>query len=255
MKANCLYIIVLAVAVLAAGCGGADYDADAVSPALTAILAGKGGDAKWAASLDSAYDGGCTPLRSRRLTTSIGRAFNDSNAVHLAAARRIGILPVLDEATAWTNARGIEEVRSDSLLFIDELTHSYPYLVPEASELLHDIARSFADSLAARGGGRYRLKVTSMLRTGNTVRRLRRVNRNATSESAHLYGTTFDISYSKFICDDATATRRTFADLKNLLVEIVDDLHRQGRCKVKHERRQACLHITATGTTKPDNEQ
>ena len=255
MKANRLYIIALVAAVLSVACTGTDYDADAVSPELAGILAGTGGAGKWAAPLDSAPDDGCVPLRCRRLSTSIGRAFNDSNAVHLAAARRIGIVPVTDETTAWTNTRGIVEVRSDSLLFIDELTHSYPYLVPEAADLLHDIARNFADSLAARGGGRYRLKVTSMLRTDNTVQSLRIVNRNATSKSAHLYGTTFDISYSKFICDDATATRRTFADLRDLLVEIVDDLHRQGRCLVKHERRQACLHITATGTTNPDTEQ
>ena len=117
--------------------------------------------------------------------------------------------------------------------------------MPHAADLLRDICRRFADSLAARGGGAYRPKVTSVLRTPMTVGRLRRVNGNATTESAHQYGTTFDISYSKFVCDDTTATLRTFEDLKNLLAEIIFDLRKQGRCLVKHERRQACFHITA----------
>ena len=91
--------------------------------------------------------------------------------------------------------------------------------------------------------------MTSVLRTPQTVRKLRRVNRNATQESAHQYATTFDISHSKFICDNADGTRRTFEDLKNLLAEIVYDLRREGRCYVKHERKQACLHITSIADT------
>ena len=74
--------------------------------------------------------------------------------------------------------------------------------------------------------------------------RLRRVNRNATAESTHTFGTTFDISYSRFICDSDTLGR-TFEDLKNLLGEVLLDFKNQGRCYVKMERRQACFHITA----------
>lgn len=138
------------------------------------------------------------------------------------------------------------EVRSDRYIYVDSLTHSFPFLVPHAASLLDEIGKRFADSLAARGGGTYRPKVTSMLRTPVTVGRLRRVNRNATVESAHQYATTFDISYSKFICDNPADTRRTFEDLKNLLAEIIFDLRSEGRCLVKHERKQACFHITAT---------
>ena len=86
--------------------------------------------------------------------------------------------------------------------------------------------------------------MTSLLRTPATVSRLRRVNRNATAESTHTFGTTFDISYSRFICDSDTLGR-TFEDLKNLLGEVLLDFKNQGRCYVKMERRQACFHITA----------
>ena len=82
------------------------------------------------------------------------------------------------------------QVRSCADFYVDDLRHSYPYLVPEAAALLHDIGAAFNDSLEARGGGSYRMKVTSLLRTPYTVRSLRRVNRNAVGESTHFYGTT-----------------------------------------------------------------
>lgn len=184
------------------------------------------------------------PLRVRRLPDSFGRVFNDSNYAHLACARTAGIRPIADAAGIWKNTAGLVQVRSDRYIYVDSLSHSYAFLVPEAAELLSDIGRRFSDTLAARGGGAYRPKVTSLLRTPATVGRLRRVNRNATAESAHQYATTFDISYSKFVCDDTAATHRTFEDLKNLLAEIIYDLRQEGRCLVKHERRQACFHIT-----------
>lgn len=195
---------------------------------------------------DSAPDDGCVRMRSNVPRIPLARLFNDINEEHLKYARAVGIRPVSCVAEAWHNTGDMVEVRSDSTMFIDELTHSYPYLTRGAAGLLHDIGHRFRDSLRARGGGEYRLKVTSLLRTDATVGKLRRVNRNATFESAHRYGTTFDISYSKFICDDSRATRRTFEDLKNLLAEIIYDLRRENRCLVKYEYRQACFHVTAT---------
>ena len=82
------------------------------------------------------------------------------------------------------------------------------------------------------------------MRTPLTVAKLRRINRNATSASAHQYGTTFDISYSRFICD-SLSVNRSFEDLKNLLGEILYDLREEGRCYVVFERKQSCFHVTA----------
>ncbi len=192
-----------------------------------------------------APDAGCTRMRVRSIGP-IGKAFSDINSLHLGYAHRLGIKPIASEHEAWFNGKGLTEVKSTPTYYVDSLTHSYPYLVPEAKALLDTIGRRFADSLAARGGGAYRLKVTSILRSPMTVGKLRRVNRNATGESAHQYGTTFDISHSKFICDDTAGVRRTFEDLKNLLAEVIFDLRAQGRCMVKHERKQACFHITVT---------
>ena len=71
------------------------------------------------------------------------------------------------------------------------------------------------------------------------------MNKNATEESTHSFGTTFDISYGKFVIDSLAEPYRTFEDLKNLLGEILYDMRAQGRCYVKFEYRQSCFHITA----------
>ena len=198
---------------------------------------------KWDNPLLEAPDDGCVRL-PLRWTWRLKTEFNDSNHIHLAAARKIGFPPIHSNSDILNMHRPVVKVESNKDFYVEPPTHSFPYLVPEADALLHEIGRRFNDTLQARGGGSYRIKVTSLLRTPATVRRLSRVNRNATSESTHSYGTTFDISYSKFICDNADDTRRTFEDLKNLLGEILHDLRNEGRCFVKYEVKQSCFHIT-----------
>lgn len=242
MKAK--LVILLFACWLASSCGRSNE----VSPHLTAILEADTTSNKWDVPGDTPPDGGCVPLRIR-LSQPLGKLFNDLNAAHLVQARKGGIRPVRHSEEVWEQGEGLVQVSSNSYYYVDELNHSYPYLKPHAADLLMEIGRRFNEALAARGGGAYRIKVTSILRTPLSVGRLRRVNRNATGESAHQYATTFDISYSKFICDDASATHRTFEDLKNLLAEVLVGLRDEGRCLVKHEQRQSCFHITATVPT------
>lgn len=178
------------------------------------------------------------------LPGSLRTIFNDSNHVQLEAARAVGIRPIENDSDIRSLSRDLVRVQSCPEYYLDRLTHSYAYLVPEAAALLDDIGRAFNDSLAARGGGNYRIKVTSVLRTPQTVERLRRVNVNATGESTHSYGTTFDISYSKFAYDGPGAPARDFEDLKNLLAAVLKNMRGQGRCFVKFEGKQSCFHIT-----------
>ena len=188
--------------------------------------------------------GGGVKMKINYLGGSLGRVFNDSNYHHIAAAEKIGIKPLSGIRSAWEAGARLERPQSCREYYLDELTHSLPYLVPQAHKLLTDIGAAFRDSLQARGGGDYRVKVTSVLRSPRLVKRLRRRNINASAASAHLFGTTFDISYAKFICDSVT-TPRTQEDLKNLLGEVVFAMREKGRCYVKYERKQACFHITA----------
>lgn len=209
---------------------------------LAALLADSANP--WESHLEAMPDDGCVKLQVNPIGGSLAQVFDDLNPLHLEAARQLGIDAVNSDGDAWRLRRPIVEIRSCREYYVDELTHSYPFLVPEAARLLTDIGTAFNAALAERGGGAYRIKVTSVMRTPRTVGQLRRVNRNASAESAHQYATTFDISYGKFICDDDAQPRRTQEDLKNLLAEVLQGLRAQGRCYVKYEHKQACFHIT-----------
>lgn len=170
--------------------------------------------------------------------------FNDSNKYQYVHAERLGVNPMFSLRDAYFAKRPLVYIQTCDDYFVDSLTHSMPYLVPEGARLLSDIGRNFIDSLANRGGDGYRIKVTSLLRTPMHVKRLRRVNVNSTDSSTHQFGTTFDISWSNFACSDPTRTLNE-GDLKNLLAEVLNDLRNDGRCLVKFERKTCCFHVTA----------
>ncbi len=171
--------------------------------------------------------------------------FNDSNKYQYAAAERLGMQPIREVGTAYFTSRPIVKVVSNEYYTVDTLKHSFPYLVPEAERCLRDIGANFIDSLASRGADSYRILVTSLLRTPYTVKRLRRVNRNAVDSSTHQFGTTFDISYTRFHNTDPSRTIHE-EDLKNLLAEVLRDMRNDNRCLVIFERKGGCFHITAT---------
>lgn len=181
-------------------------------------------------------------------TRNLGRlreVFNDSNYRQLVYAQSLGIAPIRSLSAAYHTRRPIVHVKSNRDYTVDTLTHSLPYLVPEAERLLRDIGRNFQDSLKKRGDARYRVRATSLLRTPATVKRLRRVNINATDSSTHQFGTTFDLSYHRFH-NLNPAVEVSTEDLKNVLAEVLYDLREQGRCLVKFERKTGCFHVTVT---------
>ncbi len=183
--------------------------------------------------------------RHRKLSKGYRRTFNDKNDVHLAVAREIGIEP-LDSFEAAELCRFEQLARVDSCKYyaIKPLTHSAPYLTPRAKWMLMTIGKNFQDSLASHGVDGYQIVVTSLLRTDDSIRRLRRRNRNASTNSAHRFGTTFDISYIKYNRTDS-ATFMPEYRLKETLAEVLYDLRAMGHCYVKYEVKQSCFHITA----------
>lgn len=176
---------------------------------------------------------------------SYREVFNDSNRQQYAYAEKLGIAPITDVKSVYNTRRPLVKIESNEFYLVDSLTHSLPYLVPEAAQLLEDIGRNFIDTLHSRGGDGHKIKVTSLLRTPTTVKRLRRVNINASDSSTHQFATTFDISWSKFYCQDTTKAISSDI-LKGLLAEVLSDLRKQERCLIKYERKTACFHITVT---------
>ncbi|MBR5333057.1 MAG: hypothetical protein IKV32_07170 [Muribaculaceae bacterium] len=199
-------------------------------------------DSKWDNHIENNDDFVAQPLETH-FTGSRSKIFNDSNHVQLAAAEKIGIKPITNMSEAWNLSRPIKLIASCEEYYLDELTHSYPFLVPEAEKLLKEIGARFNQLLWERGKSKYRIKVTSVLRTSENIKELMKSNTNAIATSTHQYATTFDISYSKFVQDSAE-NPRTFADLSALLSEIIYEFHTKGRCYVKYEAKQSCFHLT-----------
>ena len=163
--------------------------------------------------------------------------FNDSNYIHWQEAELYGIEPLTDTRSHWKLRSPIVKVTTCRDFYLDTLIYSRPYLVPSAAGRLHEIGRRFRDTIDARGGGDYRIKVTSLLRTPRTVKLLRRRNRNAIDSSVHQFGTTFDISYASFIADNAD-NPRSVDDLKGILAEVLKAMREEGKIWVKYERGQ-----------------
>lgn len=229
------YIFLAALACGVMSCGG---NAEIENEAADTVAAVAAEDSPAAA--DTSVHRLPTYIVPRPLRT----IFCDVNDLHLAAAQAIGIDPICSLRDAYNLKTPIQHIESCDNYTVDDLSHSLPYLVPRAASLLNDIGSRFADTIRARGGHEYRIKVTSVLRTERSVAKLRRRNLNASETSAHCFATTFDISYSRFICLDPSFVVDQ-GDLKNILAEILYDEREKGRCYVKFEVKQGCFHITA----------
>ena len=180
---------------------------------------------------------------------SYKRSFGDLNDTHLAAAKKLGVKPLQNREAALKLGNKVAEIKSGELYQVDSLTHSIPFLVPQAKALLHSIGANFLDSLESKGLNPNQVIVTSVLRTYDDVKRLGKRNINASKNSAHVYGTTFDITYKRFhkVEDpDGRPMQDVRADtLKLVLSEVLRDLKKKDMCYVKYELKQACFHITA----------
>lgn len=175
----------------------------------------------------------------------------DTQDQHISTATKHGITPVAThKAVLWkAQHHQLVSITESPFYVVEKLDYSLPYLVPKAKDLLTTISVNFIDSLQSKGYKPYLPIVTSVLRTTLDVRKLTRRNRNATDNSCHSYGTTFDITYSRYMpltgiptpVDSAEWKR---SELKLVLAEVLYDLRNEGRCFVKHEHRQPCFHIT-----------
>lgn len=187
--------------------------------------------------------------RNIRGVVSYKRAFSDLNETHLGIARAIGIAPLESREEADKLKNKLSHIVTNELYTVDSLTHSIPYLVPGAAALLDAIGQNFLDSLAAKGLNPNKIIVTSVLRTRRDVKQLRHRNGNASENSAHYYGTTFDVSWRRFCKvedEDGRPMQDVGADtLKMVLSEVLRDLKADDRCYVKYELKQGCFHITS----------
>lgn len=187
--------------------------------------------------------------RNIRGVVSYKRSFPDLNDKYLEVAKAVGIRPLEDREEAESMKEKLTHITDNEFYVVDSLTHSIPYLVPRASALLDTIGSNFLDSLAAKGLNPNQVIVTSVLRTQSDVKRLRRRNGNASANSAHCFGATFDVSWKRFKKvedEDGRPLQDVGSDtLKLVLSEVLRDLRQAEKCYIKYELKQGCFHITA----------
>lgn len=162
--------------------------------------------------------------------------FNVINDVQLKAARKLGIKPQKDRASLEKVKGKLVKLRDTRYYAIKTLTSSSPYLVPRAADFLTALGKLMQEY----NGTESRFYISSVLRTEEDVKMLRRSNGNATENSTHCYGTTVDITYSQFDIHGKTYEGKVKEDLAKALY----DMQEMGYCYVIYERKQPCFHIT-----------
>jgi uncharacterized protein YcbK (DUF882 family) len=187
----------------------------------------------------------------------------DANAEQIARARLLGINRSVKVEAAVADQKLVQLGDTTELWALHNLNFSVPYVTPSAEAMITEIAQRFQQKLDSLGVPRYRIVITSALRTTEKQAALRRVNSNASKvESAHEFGTTVDIAYRRFaapvdaapipadtirrLADSVlvkTANLRS-AELQAVLGRVMRDMQQEGKLLVMMERRQTVYHIT-----------
>jgi hypothetical protein len=178
--------------------------------------------------------------------------YKDLNAVHLHYARHNGIKPFKSSShfhsklEEMLDNHRLVKIESNKYYTVKYLTHSHPYLTPTASNFLEVLGKRYRKRLEDNGLDSYRFQISSLLRTSESQKNLSRSNVNASSNTSHLYGLTFDIAYRSVVKKPLPWMKVEIADPKaiKLLSQTIGELRAEGRCVVVTERIEKCFHIT-----------
>ena len=192
------------------------------------------------------------------------RLKRDVNDIQIARARTMGFRVASSVEPHVSAGKLVELAPATKYWTVRKLDYSLPYVTPDMHALMIEIGKRFHDRLDSLGVARYRLDITSVLRTPETQAELRKRNRNASRiESSHEFGTTVDIAYRRFTAPldhplvaagpqlrsaaDSTIIdvgRKRGAELQAVLGRVLLDLQREGKVMVMMERQQTVYHIT-----------
>ncbi len=162
--------------------------------------------------------------------------FNDGIAAHENAYNKEGIPP--QETDVGLNR--LEEknelvyIETNDSYIVRVLKHSKPLLLPKAVKFLDKLSRLYQKKCSENDIDYIPFEITSATRSKKSIKGLMKQNKNAISESPHLKGKTFDISYAAF-----TENKIQLKLFNSALLELKNN----NQCYVKFER-NGCLHIT-----------
>jgi hypothetical protein len=188
------------------------------------------------------------PVLSKNESRALRRYNND---YHLEIGQAKGLKkPLLSKSEYKTNAKEfgrrykLDKITDNKYYEIPHLSHSLPYLQAPAVEFLELLGEEFCDQLEELELRKYRYSVTSILRTLEDQKSLRKSNVNATpNNSSHYYGRTFDISQTRFF-ERGNSTPVYSYRLRNVLLRVLINLQNEGKCYVLLERQTKCIHVT-----------
>lgn len=163
---------------------------------------------------------------------------------YMTVTNKNGITP-LDNEAAIKSAEQLLSVSASEYYIIDDLTHSYPYLTEDGLALLNEIGERFHQKLATTSLAGTKFIVTSLTRTKESVSRLTKSNRNAVTNSPHLYGVSFDITYSRFHLPYTRLRSCHKQYLKEALAQAIQEQRESNNCWATKERNQRCFHVVA----------
>ncbi|HLL83821.1 MAG TPA: DUF5715 family protein [Longimicrobium sp.] len=189
----------------------------------------------------------------------------DVNAEQLAVAQSGGVRASSEgEVTRLRRSGRLVELEdTTSYWVLRDLTHSVPLSTPSARGMLLEASRRFQARMDEMGLPRFRLTVTSVLRTDESQADLRQSNSNAAAGvSTHEYGTTMDISHIRFAPPAAKGLPPELSQLQDSLMEdvarrhasalqgelgrVLGEMRREGKVKVMMERQQPVYHTTVS---------
>lgn len=196
------------------------------------------------------YSSDCDHVHYANEPITPSNTLKDSNVIQLVHAQRNGLKKTFATTEEFISSLDslkrnsiLVEVTENSYFQLKSLTHSQPYLIPEAVDMLNEIGYRFQKRLQEKKNNNYRFRITSMLRTEETQNNLSHHNRNATIHSTHLFGTTVDISYKNFY-NTKTDTIESSYEAVQALTHVLIEMRQECRLLAVRERHQSCFHIT-----------
>ncbi len=175
---------------------------------------------------------------------------NDKNEVHLLHAHKNGLKNPFTtngqfefEVQKYIENGILVKVTDNGFYHVKKLTHSHPYLIPECVDMLNEIAYKFRKRNKEKKLNNYAIVLTSLLRTDETQVKLSRRNGNATGNSAHIYGTSVDISYKNFYNLDTDTLESSWEAIQELTKTLVE-MRKECKLLAVRERKQSCFHVT-----------
>jgi hypothetical protein len=181
------------------------------------------------------------------------KKFDDGVAKHKEVAKSSSIGgPVKNYSVLknYVSSNKLVKLNSGNGYLVSKMNYSYPYVTAKAHQFIEELAQAYMAKCKEKGVAYLPFIITSATRTKETVAKLTRVNRNAIQESAHLYGTTIDISWVRFGAEQKHSQKNL-----NVLIDALMDMRDKETCFVKFERKQACFHITVNESKIGDEDE